>query len=131
MGTFNFDTTSEPGILRITLAGNFTVAEMTAFVAEHNRQVDAFGKRDYRVWADLTELAPLSPECADVLERVKRYSSGKPNFRGSAVLVSTATIALQNRRTSAGAGVMSTELVSDDPEQLREHLKKVHRSRDR
>lgn len=128
MGTFSLDKTSEPGILRITLAGKFTVAEMTAFVAEHNRQVDAFGVGDYRVWADLTDLAPLSPECADILERAKRYSSIRPNFQGSAVLVSAPTVALQTRRTSAGAGVQSTELMSSDPEELREHLKKVHRS---
>lgn len=128
MGTFSFDSTSEPGILKMTLAGKFTVTEMTAFVAEHNRQIDAFGRKDYRVWVDLTELAPLSPDCADVLERAKRHSSSKPNFRGSGVLVATPTIALQHRRTSIEAGVMNTEMISADPDELREHLKKVHRS---
>jgi hypothetical protein len=128
MGTFSFDSTSEPGILKMTLAGKFTPEEMADFVVEHNRLVDAFGRKDYRVWVDITELAPLSPECADVMERAKRHSSGKANFRGSAVLVATPTIALQHRRTSIEAGVMNTELISADPEELRDHLKKVNRN---
>ena len=119
MGTFSFDTVEEPGVLKMKLAGSFTPAEMVAFVTEHNRHVDAYGTADYRVWVDLVELAPLSPECADIIERAKRYSSGRPGFRGSAVLVSTPTIALQHRRTSVDAGVMSTELISSDESELR------------
>ncbi|NUP04642.1 MAG: hypothetical protein HOW73_01105 [Polyangiaceae bacterium] len=127
MGSWTVDVTTEPGVLRVKLVGKFSVEDMTSFVDEHNRAIDNFGRRDYRVWVDLTELAPLSQECTEIIEKAKRHSSSKPNFRGSAVLVNTPTIALQHRRTSVEAGVMATELISSDPAELREHLRKVNR----
>ncbi|NUP08123.1 MAG: hypothetical protein HOW73_18910 [Polyangiaceae bacterium] len=125
MGSWTIDVTTEPGVLRLKLVGRFAVQEMTRFVDEHNRCIDGFGVRDYLVWADLTELATLSPECSKLVEDAKRYSHARPNFRGSAVLIATPTIALQQRRTSTEAGVSETELVSSDPAELREHLRRV------
>jgi hypothetical protein len=61
------------------------------------------------------------------MEEAKKYSASRPNFRGSAVLVASATIAMQHRRTSIGGGVMDTELISDDEAELRAHLARVHR----
>jgi hypothetical protein len=125
VGAWTIDATTEHGVLRLKLVGRFSADEMTGFVKDHNRAVDGFVRRGYCVWADLTELAPLSQECAEILEEAKRYSSTRPNFRGSAVLIATPTIALQQRRTSREAGVSATELVSSDPTELREHLRRL------
>jgi hypothetical protein len=118
---------SEPGILHLKLSGALTLPEMKAFVEAHNRAIDAYQGQDYRVWVDISDLLALRPEVADILEESKRYSNQQPNFRGSAVLVSSATVAMQHRRTSMSGGVMATELISHDPGALRAHLRSVHR----
>jgi len=127
MGAWHVDVDTEPGILHLKLSGALTLEEVKAFVEAHNRAIDGYQGRDYRVWVDISELLPLRPEAADVLEESKRYSSQHPSFRGSAVLVSSATVAMQHRRTSMSGGVISTELISDDPAALRAHLRTVNR----
>jgi hypothetical protein len=127
MGTWNVDTTSTPGILKLTLEGRFTAEDMTAFVDAHNRAIDGYGTSDYKVWCDISKLLTLSPDCARRLEKAKQYSSAHKNFRGSAVLVASALIALQHRRTSLDGGVMSTELISQDVQALEHHLRTVYR----
>ncbi|HKQ70585.1 MAG TPA: hypothetical protein VJT73_14660 [Polyangiaceae bacterium] len=127
MGTFAFDVTSEPGIIRMVLKGTFGVTEMRKFVVAHNRAVDSMGQQPYRVWVDIRELLPISPECTEIMEEAKRYSAARPNFRGSAVFVASATVALQHRRTSVSGGVMGSELISNDEAELREHLATVNR----
>ncbi|HEU4730359.1 MAG TPA: hypothetical protein VFT22_20820 [Kofleriaceae bacterium] len=130
MGTWNVDTSSTPGILRLTLEGRFTVEEMTAFVEAHNRAIDHYAGRDYKVWCDISKLLTLSQECVRLFEKAKLYSNARKNFRGSAVLVASALIALQHRRTSLDGGVMSTELISQDVEALEQHLRTVYRRSD-
>jgi hypothetical protein len=79
------------------------------------------------VWVDLTELAPLGAEAAEIIEQGKRYSASRPNFLGSAVLVASPTVAMQHKRTSVSGGVSDTELISADAEALRAHLRNVDR----
>jgi len=43
------------------------------------------------------------------------------------VLVASALIAMQHRRTSMDGGVMSTELISQDIRALEQHLRTVYR----
>jgi len=127
MGRWSVDVTSEPGVLRLTLEGRLTSEEVAAFVEAHNRAIDSYGTAEYKVWVDMMTAEPLDEEAARIMERAKRYSSSRPNFQGSSVLVSHRTIALQHRLTSVRSGVMSTELISDDEAELREHLQKVSR----
>jgi hypothetical protein len=127
MGTWHVDTASTPGILRLTLEGRFAVEEMTAFVEAHNRAIDGYGNSDYKVWCDISKLLTLSQECAGLFEKAKLYSNRHKNFRGSAVLVASAVIAMQHRRTSLDGGVMSTELISEDARALEHHLRTVYR----
>jgi hypothetical protein len=127
MGKWNVDATSTPGILRLTLDGRLTLDEMTAFVDAHNRAIDDYRDRDYKVWCDISKLLTLSQECAHMFERAKHYSNAHRNFRGSAVLVASAVVALQHRRTSVDGGVMSTEMISQDVKALEEHLRTVYR----
>ena len=127
MGTWNVDTTSTPGILRLTLEGRFTAEEMTGFVEAHNRAIDGYGGSDYKVWCDISKLLTLDQDCVALLEKAKLYSNRHKNFRGSAVLVASALIAMQHRRTSMDGGVMSTELISQDIRALEQHLRTVYR----
>lgn len=127
MATWRVDTSSTPGILRLTLEGRFSVEEMTAFVAAHNEAIDSYGGRDYKVWCDISKLLTLSQDCVAVLEKAKLYSNAHKNFRGSAVLVASAVVAMQHRRTSLDGGVMSTELISQDVAALEHHLRTVYR----
>ena len=127
MGQWRVDVSSEPGILRLRLSGSLSTAQVEAFVEAHNRAIDDFGTRDYKVWVDLSELEPLSAEGSAMIEKAKRHSNSRPNFRGSSVLVSKGAVALQHRHTSIRSGVMSTEAISDDVEFLKEHLRTVYR----
>lgn len=111
----------------MTLEGRFSVEEMTAFVHAHNQAIDGYGTSDYKVWCDISKLLTLSPECASLLEKAKLYSNAHKNFRGSAVLVASALIAMQHRRTSMDGGVMDTELISQDVHALEHHLRTVYR----
>lgn len=127
MGQWSVDVVSEPGVLRLQMAGRLTPQQVAAFVEAHNHAIDSFAGRDYKVWVDLAKLEPLDPESALLLEQAKRYSQSRPNFRGSSVLVSSSTVGLQHRLTSIRSGVMNTELISDDEAALREHLRTVYR----
>jgi hypothetical protein len=113
----------------MVLEGSFTVDEMTAFVADHNAAVDACGDQDYRVFVDIRKLNPLPPEVTAVMERCKRYSSEHANFRGSAVLATSATVAIQHRRTSTASGVMDTELITENEAVAWKHLETVRRQK--
>ena len=131
MGSFQVDTTSEPGIVILRLIGALTLEEMRAFVRTHNEAIDALNGSPYRVFCDLREMSPLSPDAAKEMESAKMHSASLPNFQGSAVLVSSPMIAMQHRRTSTDSGVIDTELISDDPEACREHLRRVQRTKKR
>lgn len=128
MGEFVVDGTTHPGVLYLCLKGLFSEANMAAFVKAHDAGVDAFRGKHYRVFCDIRELAPLSPECALLFERAKSYSARMANFQGSAVLATSSLVAMQHRRTSAASGVQATELVSDDEQKCWEHLKLVSRA---
>lgn len=126
MRAWDVDTT-ERGLLKLTLRGRLTVEEMTAFVRAHNTAIDGFGTRDYKVLCDLRAMQPLSPDCAELFTRAKAYSDAHPNFRGSAVWVTSALVSMQHARTSKESGVATTELISSDYEALRAHLAQVWR----
>jgi hypothetical protein len=121
------DGTSRPGIVTMRLSGIIDEKEMAEFVLAHNAAIDALGKRDYRVFCDIRDLKPLSPVASDLLEKAKAYSAAHSNFRGSAVLVSSATVAMQHRRTSTSGGVMDTELISHDEAACWAHIATVQR----
>lgn len=127
MGAWEVDNKQQEGVLFLRLSGQITTAEMHAFVKAHNRAIDGFAGRDYRVFCDIRELKPMNPECAEMMATAKVYSSQHVNFRGSAVLVSGAIAAMQHQRTSVSAGVMSTELISESEEACRAHLLKINR----
>lgn len=121
------DSESEPGLLRLVLRGRMSLEDMKAFVAAHNQAIDDFEGADYKVFCDLRELAPLAPDCAELMAEAKRHSDAQPSFRGSAVWVKSAIVSMQHARTSKTSGVLTTELISADEAALRAHLATVWR----
>jgi hypothetical protein len=121
------DTVSEPGTLRLVVRGRISPDQMRAFVAAHNAAIDSYRGADYKVLCDIRALVPLSPECAEIFAVAKTYSDSRPNFRGSAVWVDRAVVAMQHARTSKATGVSRSELISSDEAALRAHLATVWR----
>jgi len=130
MSKWKVDTERKPGILWLEMEGTFELEEMISFVRDHNLAVDRFAGKDYRVFCDIRNLKPLSQQGAELMQKAKDYSNAHPNFRGSAVWVASALIAMQHRRTSTSGGVISTELISENEQELWAHLAKVHRQID-
>jgi hypothetical protein len=126
---WEIDAISRPGILVMRFRGQLSAREMTNFVAAHNAAVDACRGADYRVFCDIRELLPLSPECTELFETAKAYSASHPNFQGSAVLMSSQLVAMQHKRTSVAGGVWSSELMSADEAACWAHLSSVTRAR--
>ncbi|MET0286898.1 MAG: hypothetical protein ABW352_20620 [Polyangiales bacterium] len=127
MSSFRVDATSKPGILVLVLSGSPGADEMERFVAEHNRAIESYRGAAYRVFCDLRDMQPLSPDAAAHFQRAKEFSKAQPNFRGSAVLVASSTVAMQHRRTSLEGGVLETELICDSEPACWSHLRRVHR----
>jgi hypothetical protein len=128
MGQWHVDGKSELGLMTLVIHGILNERECYAFYVAHNAAVDAFGNSDYRVFCDLRQQLPMSPEATVWMEKAKAYSAQRPNFRGSAVLIARQVIAMQHRRTSAAVGIGNTELVTDDEAEARAYLKTVYRS---
>jgi hypothetical protein len=128
MGQYKVDATTRPGILVLQIDGALSNEETRAFVLEHNAAIESMRGGAYRVFCDLRNMLPLSPEASQQLLLAKQYSAAHPNFEGSAVLVSSSLIAMQHRRTSVEGGVMQSELISDDEAACWAHLRRVQRS---
>ena len=121
------DIVSEPGLVKVRLHGRFDVDDMATFVAAHNAAIEALRGTDYKVFCDIRDLLPLSPACAELMTKAKSFSDSRRNFRGSAVWVVSAIVAMQHARTSKQSGVSPTELISHDEAALRAHLATVWR----
>src|SRR5690349_2512336 len=98
MGQWQVDGNTEDGLLKLSLSGTFSREEMQAFCDAHNAAIVAFKGLDYKVFCDIRTLAPLKPECAEIMEKAKTFSSSQRNFRGSAVWVASSIVSMQHRR---------------------------------
>lgn len=127
MGEWKIDTKRMPGVIRVELSGTFSLADMDTFVSAHNRAIDEQHGKDYKVFVDMREMSPLKPEAASAFERAKVYSASHKNFRGSAVWVAKAVVAMQHRRTSVSGGVSETEMIGENEAQLLSYLERVNR----
>jgi hypothetical protein len=122
MGSWVVDAQRKPGVLWVEVVDSVTLEQMRELVHAHNGAVDGFDGQGYVVFVDLWAMKVLSPEAAAVFEEAKAYSHGHGNFRGSAVLVASQVVGMQHRRTSVSGGVIETELIGSDEQELWDHL---------
>ncbi|BEP14072.1 hypothetical protein acdb102_23830 [Acidothermaceae bacterium B102] len=122
MGSWTVTKDRRPGVLWVEVTGSLSLEEAQAFLDANVAAIRALQGAPYVVFADSREMKVLSPEAASVFEAVKSFSSAQPNFRGSAILVSSAVVGMQGSRTSAAGGVADTELIASDEDVLWRHL---------
>lgn len=114
----------DPGarVLTVRLTQQVTAANMRQIMRVHVQALSSTSGEPFRVLADLRGLAPLDREAATLFAEVKRAAAALPGYRGRAVLVDSATVALQQRRTSVEHQSDATELITPDEQEARSFL---------
>ncbi|MFK7989198.1 MAG: hypothetical protein AB8I08_24475 [Sandaracinaceae bacterium] len=117
----------QPDERRLTLQLSKHVAppEMRTLGRAHARALEATGGDPFRVLMDLRGLYPLDGESAEILTDMKRVASSLTGYQARAVLVDSATIAMQQRNATLEDGDDGSELVTWSPDEAIAHLSKV------
>ncbi len=91
----------DPGseLLSMQLRGHVGPSEMRELARAHAEALEATGGQPFGVLLDLRGLTPLEDEAVDVLFEMKRIAAALPGFRAMVVLVDSATVGMQQRRT--------------------------------
>jgi hypothetical protein len=89
----------------------------------HAQALAATGGSTFGVLADLRGLAALDRETANLFTDVKRAGAAMPGFRRRAVLVDSATVALQQKRTSVESETGHLEIITTDETEAVAYLK--------
>jgi hypothetical protein len=100
--------------LTIRVAQQVSVASLRGLQRKHVEALAATAGEVFKVLVDLRGIAPLGPDAASVISEIKRTESALPGFRGRAVLCDSATVAMQQRRTSLTDGTSDRETVTLD-----------------
>jgi hypothetical protein len=116
-----FDPTKK--LLTLRLSASVTAQALRPMMRAHAQALAATGGSDFGVLADLRGLAPLDRESANLFSEVKRSAVALPGFRARAVLVDSATIALQQKRSSIDTDTTQFELVTNDEAEAFQHLR--------
>ena len=116
-----FDPTKK--LLTLRLGAMVTAQGVRQLMRAHAQALAATGGSEFGVLADLRGLAPLDREAANLFSEIKRSAVALPGFRGRAVLVDSATIALQQKRTSMDMDASQFELVTTDEGEALQHLR--------
>lgn len=101
--------------LTIRLAHLVSAASLRILQRKHVEALAATAAEPFKVLLDLRGVAPLGPDSAAVLSEVKRAEALLQGFRGRAVLCDSATVAMQQRRTSLNDGTAEREVVTLEP----------------
>ena len=109
-------------VLAIRITRQATAAHLRALMRAHAQALAATGGAGFRVLTDLRGLAPLDNDSAQLLSDVKRAAQAMPAFKGRVVLCDSATVAMQQRRTSLQDETAEQELITFDEEDARRHL---------
>jgi hypothetical protein len=120
MWAIEYDPTTH--VLAIRISRQATAMHVRALMRAHAQALAATGGAAFRVLADLRGLAPLDNESAQLLSDVKRSGQAMPGFVGRVVLCDSATVAMQQRRTSLQDDTAALELITFDEDEARRHL---------
>lgn len=100
--------------LTIRVAQLVSAASLRILQRKHVEALAATAGEPFKVLLDMRGVAPIGPDSATVLSEVKRAESTLQGFRGRAVLCDSATVAMQQRRTSLTDGTGEREVVTLD-----------------
>lgn len=109
-------------VLALRITRQATSAHLRALMRSHAQALAATGGASFRVLADLRGLAPLDNESAQLLSDVKRAGQAMPGFKNRVVLCDSATVAMQQRRTSLQDETAEQELITFDEDEARRAL---------
>jgi hypothetical protein len=114
----------EQRLLCVQLARQVVPREMREVARVHALALEATGGAPYWVLLDLRGLYPLDGQAAEILADVKRVGASLAGYRGRAVLVDSATIAMQQRNQTMEDGGDASELLTWGPEEARGHVRR-------
>lgn len=109
-------------LLILELKDQVGVGEMRALARAHARALEATGGEDFRVLVDLRGLYPLDSQAAELLSDMKRVAAHLAGYRGRAVLVDSATVAMQQRNTTLEEGGDDAEIITMDEADARRYV---------
>lgn len=115
----------DPGtqLLTLRLKAQVTSAHLRQLMRAHAQALSATGGSPFSVLADLRGLAALDREAANLFTDVKRAGAAMPGFRRRAVLVDSATVALQQKRTSVESDTAQLEIITSDEAEAHAYLR--------
>lgn len=114
----------DPGEQRLTLSMREQVfgRDMRELAKAHVRALEATGGMPFKMLLDLRGLHPLDPEASEMLGDMKRVAARLEGYRGRAVLVDSATVAMQQRNTTIEDGGDDRELITLDEVKAQQFL---------
>lgn len=122
MWRIEFEPKSRVLSIRLTdYAGLMQVRDLAAAQAQ---ALEHTGGEEFRVFCDLRGLFPLDAESVAIFGDMKRVAASLPGWRGAVILVDSATIAMQQKRTSpttntTGEGGTAGEVITSDESEAR------------
>ena len=115
-------------LLTLRLREHVGGVEMRALGVAHAEALEATGGDSFAMLADLRGMHPLDAEAVGLFWDIKRVAASVAGFRGCAVIVDSATMFMQQRRTSLAdlPGVSARELVTMDEAEARRFITRSH-----
>lgn len=110
-------------VLTMRLAREVREIDMRALARAHSQALEATAGQPFSVLADLRGLFPLDTETAAIFSDMKRVAAKLEGYRGRAVLVDSATIAMQQRNSTLEDGGDPSELITVDEQEARRHVR--------
>jgi hypothetical protein len=110
MWRIDYDPTQR--LLTLRLSQEVREVEMRALARSHAQALEATAGHAFRVFVDMRGLHPLDLEGAAIFADMKRVAAKLDGYRGRAVLVDSATVAMQQRNATLEDGGDPTELIT-------------------
>lgn len=110
-------------LLTMRLTREVRESDMRALARAHAQALEATGGEPFFVFADLRGLFPLDAEAAAIFADMKRVARALEGYRGRAVLVDSATVAMQQRNATLEDGGDDSELITLDEEEARRFVR--------
>ena len=110
--------------LTIQLARQVAPPEMRDLAEAHAEALEATGGAPFSVLVDLRGLYPLDGQSAQLLDDMRRVACSLAGYRARAVLVDSATIAMQQRNATIEDGGDPLEVITWEGDEAMAHLRR-------